>query len=97
MNPATEANRQISRQRRQSDLVHLALPKGRMHDGVVDLLAAAGIRVQTDARAYRPRLSVAGFETKLLKPQNIVSMLEEGSRDVGFAGAEHEDLLDWLG
>jgi ATP phosphoribosyltransferase len=88
MNPATEANRQISRQRRQSDLVHLALPKGRMHDGVVDLLAAAGIRVQTDARAYRPRLSVAGFETKLLKPQNIVSMLEEGSRDVGFAGAD---------
>jgi len=68
--------------------VHLALPKGRMHAEVIDLLAAAGIRVRTDARAYRPQLSVPGFETKLLKPQNIVGMLAEGSRDVGFAGAD---------
>lgn len=88
MNPATEASRQANRQANQSDLVHLALPKGRMHSGVVDLLASAGIRVRTDARAYRPRLSIDGFETKLLKPQNIVGMLEEGSRDVGFAGAD---------
>jgi ATP phosphoribosyltransferase len=88
MNPATEASRQANRLSNQSDLVHLALPKGRMHAGVMELLLAAGIRVQTDARAYRPRLSLPGFETKLLKPQNIVSMLEEGSRDVGFAGAD---------
>ena len=88
MNPATEASRQANRQSNQTDLVHLALPKGRMHDGVVELLAAAGIRVRTDARAYRPKLSVPGYETKLLKPQNIVGMLEEGSRDVGFAGAD---------
>lgn len=72
-----------------------------MHGGVVELLAAAGIRVRTDARAYRPQLSVDGFETKLLKPQNIVSMLEEGSRDVGFAGADwvaeqRADLVELL-
>src|SRR5690606_11877254 len=29
-----------------------------------------------------------GFETKILKPQNIVEMLHLGSRDVGFAGAD---------
>ena len=77
MNPAT-----------QSADVHLALPKGRMERGVLELLAAAGIRIRTDARAYRPQLSIAGFETKLLKPQNIVGMLAEGSRDLGFAGAD---------
>ncbi|MCA8953529.1 MAG: ATP phosphoribosyltransferase [Planctomycetes bacterium] len=70
------------------DTVHLALPKGRMEQGVRALLAAAGIGVATDDRAYRPRLSVDGFETKLLKPQNIVVMLAEGSRDLGFAGAD---------
>ncbi|MFT7678509.1 MAG: ATP phosphoribosyltransferase [Planctomycetota bacterium] len=69
-------------------VVHLALPKGRMQQGVQELLAQAGIRVSTDARGYRPSLSIPGFETKLLKPQNIVEMLGAGSRDFGFAGAD---------
>ena len=69
-------------------LVHLALPKGRMETGVLDLLADAGIRVTFGRRGYRPSLSLDGFETKTLKPQNIVEMLHLGSRDVGFAGAD---------
>jgi ATP phosphoribosyltransferase len=68
--------------------VHLALPKGRMERSVLELLSAAGIGIRTEARAYRPLLSLPVFETKLLKPQNIVAMLQEGSRDVGFAGAD---------
>jgi ATP phosphoribosyltransferase len=70
------------------DLVHLALPKGRMEQGVLALLADAGVRVTFGRRGYRPSLSLAGFETKILKPQNIVEMLHLGSRDVGFAGAD---------
>lgn len=73
-----------------------------MERAVLELLQDAGIGIRTDARAYRPRLSLPEFETKLLKPQNIVAMLQEGSRDVGFAGAdwvaergaELEELLD---
>jgi ATP phosphoribosyltransferase len=68
--------------------VHLALPKGRMEDGVVRLLGDAGIRLTFDRRGYRPTLSLDGFETKILKPQNIVEMLHAGSRDLGFAGAD---------
>ncbi len=68
--------------------VRLALPKGRMQENVVRLLADAGIRLTFDRRGYRPVLSLAGFETKLLKPQNIVEMLHAGSRDLGFAGAD---------
>ncbi len=68
--------------------VRLALPKGRMQDNVVRLLADAGIRLTFDRRGYRPVLSLDGFETKLLKPQNIVEMLHAGSRDLGFAGAD---------
>ena len=71
-----------------SGVVHLALPKGRMQDNVLHLLAGAGIRLTLGRRGYRPSLSLGGFETKLLKPQNIVEMLHVGSRDVGFAGAD---------
>ena len=69
-------------------LVHLALPKGRMEEGVLALLRDAGIRVTFGKRGYRPTLSLQGFETKILKPQNIVEMLHLGSRDLGFAGAD---------
>jgi len=68
--------------------LRLALPKGRMYDSVLKLLADAGISVHIGARGYRPTLSLAGFETKLLKPQTIVEMLHLGTRDLGFAGAD---------
>jgi ATP phosphoribosyltransferase len=69
-------------------LVRLALPKGRMERSVFELLADAGIAIQVGSRAYRPSVSLAGFDTKILKPQNIVEMLHVGSRDIGFAGAD---------
>lgn len=76
------------------DDTRLALPKGRMETGVLELLADAGIRVSLGERRYRPRLSVEGFTAKLLKPQNVVEMLHAGSRDVGFAGADWVAELD---
>lgn len=65
-----------------------ALPKGRMEEGVVSLLKDAGVRLFLGSRAYRPSLSLPNFETKVLKPQNIIEMLASGSRDIGFAGAD---------
>ena len=59
-----------------------------MQENVLRLLGDAGVRLAFDRRGYRPSLSLAGFETKLLKPQNIVEMLHVGSRDLGFAGAD---------
>ncbi len=82
--------------------LRLALPKGRMQEGVLALLADAGIRVRASSRGYRPAVSLAGIEAKTLKPQNIIEMLDIGSRDLGFAGADWvaelelplEELLD---
>ena len=74
--------------------VRLALPKGRMQAGVERLLADAGIDVRQGTRCYRPWLGLEGFEAKLLKPQNVLRMLAEGSRDVGFAGADWVAELD---
>jgi ATP phosphoribosyltransferase len=68
--------------------LRLALPKGRMEGGVLALLADAGIDVRPAARSYRPTVSLAAVEAKVLKPQNIIEMLALGSRDVGFAGAD---------
>ena len=95
MSPDLTASRRV-RERARSAVrsVRLALPKGRMQDGVIQLFADAGIQVRAGARGYRPTLSVPGFETKLLKPQNIVEMLEVGSRDLGFAGADWVAELD---
>ncbi|MFH2052522.1 MAG: ATP phosphoribosyltransferase [bacterium] len=68
--------------------LRLALPKGRMLEGVLSLLAGAGIRVRQAERDYRALFSLPGWEVKLLKPQNIVEMLDSGTRDLGFAGAD---------
>lgn len=81
--------------------IRLGLPKGRMQAGVLALLGDAGIGVRIAERSYRPSLAWPGFEAKLLKPQNVVEMLQAGSRDVGFAGADwvaemEADLVELL-
>ncbi len=78
----------------QADVLRLALPKGRMKEGVFRLLAEAGVRIEAGARGYRPQLSWWGLEAKLLKPQNAIEMIAAGTRDVGFAGADWVAELD---
>ncbi len=78
----------MSRVSRSAAPLRLALPKGRMEQGVLTLLGDAGIGIRPSARGYRPEVSLPDTEAKTLKPQNIVEMLMLGSRDVGFAGAD---------
>jgi ATP phosphoribosyltransferase len=68
--------------------LRLALPKGHMQEGVFALLRDAGLTLQRGSREYRPHFGLPNCEVKLLKPQNIVEMLQAGSRDAGFAGAD---------
>ncbi|TFG82187.1 MAG: ATP phosphoribosyltransferase [Spirochaetales bacterium] len=74
--------------------LRLGLPKGRMQEGVLKLMAEAGIPVRVGDRDYRPSSSLDGLDIKVLKPQNIVEMLAVGSRDLGFAGADWVNELD---
>lgn len=82
-----------------SRALRLGLPKGRMQAEVIRLLGDAGLPVGVDPRGYRPRVGGADlggrpgelgwrFDAKFLKPQNIVEMLGQGTRDLGFAGAD---------
>ena len=61
-----------------------------MFDQVVDLLKSAGISIRNSERGYRPSISLANYTAKILKPRNVISMLDAGSRDLGFAGQ------DWI-
>lgn len=75
-------------------IIKLALPKGRMAENINRLLGDAGIQLKVGSRAYRPKLSVEYIDAKILKPQNIVEMLHEGTRDIGFAGADWVAEMD---
>lgn len=77
-----------SARRTRRRVLRLGLPKGRIQEGVLRLLSEAGIEVRAGARSYRPSCSLPDVEVKILKPQNIVEMLQAGTRDVGFAGAD---------
>ena len=84
-----------SRGTTSSPSLRLALPKGRMQAEVDRLLGDAGLEISTTDRGYRPRVDgIDGIETKRLKPQAIVSMLANGTRDLGFAGADWVEELE---
>ena len=74
--------------------LRLALPKGRIQEGVIKLLGEAGIQVSADPRGYRPKVGLENTLCKILKPQSIVEMLHLGSRDVGFAGSDWVEELE---
>lgn len=66
----------------------LILPKGRIQKNVLSLLDRTGVSVFMDERSYRPACSVPEFEIKLLKPQNIPTLIELGRHDCGFTGRD---------
>ncbi len=68
----------------------LVLPKGRINTKVLKLLSDCGIELVGGERDYRPQAYGFDFEVKLLKSQNIPSMVELGQHDIGFAG------IDWI-
>ncbi len=68
----------------------MLIPKGRLQSNVVALLAQVGVELQFGARSYRPGCSDPDLVAKLLKPQNIASLVALGRHDVGFVGH------DWI-
>jgi ATP phosphoribosyltransferase len=68
----------------------LVLPKGRINTKVLKLLSDCGIELIGGERDYRPKAYGFDLDVKLLKSQNIPSLVEIGQHDIGFAG------LDWI-
>ena len=72
----------------QPSPIKFAIPKRRMYDSIVQLLAEAGIKLRSTSRDYRPTINLPDYDIKILKPRAIIEMLDAGSRDLGFAGAD---------
>lgn len=73
-----------------SEQLKLTLPTGRIQEKVVKLLEQIGIKFLSTGRSYRPVCSDDTIETKMLKAQNIPSLVALGRHDCGFSG------LDWI-
>ncbi|MFO7711410.1 MAG: ATP phosphoribosyltransferase [Candidatus Woesearchaeota archaeon] len=83
-------------------MIKLALPKGRLTEGVIELLSEAGLKIQKKDRNYRLTSNDPDLDIKMFKTQNIPKLVELGSQDIAFTGADWmieqdadiEELLD---
>lgn len=72
------------------ETLSLLLPKGRLQDSVMELLKAIGLTFSFGGRSYRPTSNDPEISAKILKPQNIASLVALGRHDIGFVGH------DWI-
>jgi ATP phosphoribosyltransferase len=70
--------------------LRVLIPKGRIFDNVSALFSDAGFPVDMADRTYRPVIAAGWLDAKIMKPQNVGELLEMGSHDAGFTGA------DWI-
>lgn len=77
-------------QQAATDCLKLTIPTGRMQEKVLKLLNQIGLSFSQSGRSYRPVCSESGIEAKMLKAQNIPSMVALGRHDCGFTG------YDWI-
>jgi ATP phosphoribosyltransferase len=68
----------------------LIIPKGRLQENVLALLARAGVELTFSHRSYRPACSDSELSVKLVKSQNVPSLIALDRHDAGFTG------LDWV-
>jgi ATP phosphoribosyltransferase len=69
-------------------MLQLVLPKGRIFGGVRALLSECGLELQLPERAYRPTCPDPRFRVKIMKAQNIPTLIELGSHDLGVTGRD---------
>jgi ATP phosphoribosyltransferase len=73
-----------------TECLKLTIPTGRMQEKVLKLLNSIGLSFSQSGRSYRPVCSESNIEAKMLKAQNIPSMVALGRHDCGFTG------YDWV-
>ena len=73
-----------------SPKLKVAIPKGSLERSVLPLLKRAGYEIADLARSYRPRSNDPDLEFKVLRPQEIPSLIADGAHDIGISG------IDWV-
>ena len=70
----------------EDNILKMILPKGRIQEKVLGILARIGTEIGIDGRSYRPGSNDPTLDIKLLKPQNIPLLVALGRHDCGFTG-----------
>ncbi|MCG2778652.1 MAG: ATP phosphoribosyltransferase [Desulfobacterales bacterium] len=71
--------------------VKFAIPKGSLEDATFKLLERSWTKVDRKSRTYRVYLDDPNIFVKMLRPQEIPTLVSEGLYDVGITGK------DWVG
>ena len=71
--------------------VKFAIPKGSLEDATFKLLEKSWTKVNRKSRTYRVYLDDPTIIMKMLRPQEIPTLVSEGLYDVGITGK------DWVG
>lgn len=72
-------------------VVKFAIPKGSLEEATFKILEKAWTKVNRKSRTYRVYLDDRGIMVKMLRPQEIPTLVSEGLYDVGITGK------DWVG
>ena len=71
--------------------IKFAIPKGSLENATFKLLEKSWTKVNRKSRTYRVYLDDPSIVVKMLRPQEIPTMVAEGLYDVGITGK------DWVG
>lgn len=66
------------------------IPKGSLQEDTQKLLQQAGYSIKAAERSYRPWINDPEISLKLLRPQEIPTLIQEGAHELGIAG------MDWV-
>ena len=70
--------------------LRFVIPKGSLQEATLQLLEQAGYSVKAVERSYRPWINDPEISLKLLRPQEIPTLIQEGAHELGIAG------MDWV-
>ncbi|MGC8661089.1 MAG: ATP phosphoribosyltransferase [Nitrososphaeria archaeon] len=68
----------------------MAIPKGSLERATIEMLSATMMDIRFNERSYRPYVSDPEISIKILRPQEIPTLVEQGFYDLGISGR------DWI-
>ena len=71
-------------------VLRFAIPKGSLEEKTFALLKQAGYSIRGQKRSYSPILDDTDISLRMLRPQEIPTLIAEGSHDLGISG------IDWI-
>ncbi len=70
------------------NLLKFAVPKGSLEGLTFSLLRQAGYKITGEGRSYNPKIDDSDIELKILRPQEIPTLVSEGAYDLGISGRD---------